>query len=109
MHRIFGKARFLAPLVLAVLLVACGRQAPAPVTYSHRPPPVMQSSSGVGGNQAVVQSMPAPVAVTVAPQTTPDLVAVQPGDTVYALSRRYNRPVRAIIDDNGLQPPYLLQ
>ena len=38
-----------------------------------------------------------------------DAVIVQPGDTVYALSRRYNRPVRAIIEDNNLQPPYALQ
>ena len=110
----FGKARFIAPVVLAGLLVACGKQTPAPVVYSHRPPPVLQSGvmqSGGQGSPAFVQSMPAPAAaaVTVAPQTTPDLVAVQPGDTIYALSRRYNRPVRAIIDDNGLQPPYLLQ
>jgi LysM repeat protein len=39
----------------------------------------------------------------------PGVITVQPGDTVYALSRRYDRPVRAIIDENGLQPPYLLQ
>lgn len=39
----------------------------------------------------------------------PDSVIVQPGETVYALSRRYNRPVRAIIEDNNLQPPYALQ
>jgi murein DD-endopeptidase MepM/ murein hydrolase activator NlpD len=38
-----------------------------------------------------------------------DAVIVQPGDTIYALARRYNRPVRAIIEDNGLQPPYALQ
>lgn len=30
------------------------------------------------------------------------------GDTVYALSRRHRVPVRAIIEANGLQPPYHL-
>ena len=48
---------------------------------------------------------PAPAAGT----SFDDAVIVQPGDTVYALSRRYNRPVRAIIEDNNLQPPYTLQ
>lgn len=104
MHRILGKARFSAPLLLAALLVACGRQEPAPVVYTHR------GSTAAQGSQLAVQSVPAPAAaVTVAPEAAPDTVIVQPGDTVYALSRRHNRPVRAIIDDNGLQPPYLLQ
>ena len=34
---------------------------------------------------------------------------MQAGETVYALSRKYNRPVRSIIEDNNLQPPYTLQ
>lgn len=36
-------------------------------------------------------------------------VIVGRGDTVYALSRRHNVPTRAIIDANGLRPPYLLR
>lgn len=109
MHRMSGKVRFFAPVVLAGLLVACGRQAPAPVVYSHRPPAVVQG--GGQDSQGFVQSVQAPAAtaIAVAPATAPDLVVVQPGDTIYALSRRHNRPVRAIIDDNALQPPYLLQ
>ncbi len=109
MHQKYGKARFLAPAILAGLLAACGRQAPAPVVFSHRPPPVVESRSTAVAPAAAVQPGPAVSDITIAPRTTPDIVAVQPGDTVYALSRRYNRPVRAIIDDNGLQPPYLLQ
>jgi murein DD-endopeptidase MepM/ murein hydrolase activator NlpD len=54
--------------------------------------------------QQPVQAPPAAVA-----PSFDDAVIVQPGDTVYALSRRYNRPVRAIIEDNNLQPPYALQ
>lgn len=54
--------------------------------------------------QPVQQQASAPAA-----SSLDDAVIVQPGDTVYALSRRYNRPVRAIIEDNNLQPPYALQ
>ena len=110
MHRMCGKVRFFAPVILAGLLVACGQQAPAPVVYSHRVQPAVQGG-GLSAGETFVQSMPAPAvaAVAVAPPTAPDTVIVQPGDTIYALSRRHNRPVRAIIDDNALQPPYLLQ
>lgn len=66
---------------------------PSPVT---RPQPVQQQPT----------QAPAPAAIS---SNFDDAVIVQPGDTVYALSRRYNRPVRAIIEDNNLQPPYALQ
>lgn len=85
----------------SLLLAACGSQAPAPVSFGHRSGPLPRA----------VEPGPNPSAATisVAPGTVPETVTVQPGDTVYALSRRYNRPVRSIIDENGLQPPYLLQ
>ncbi len=35
-------------------------------------------------------------------------VEVQPGDTVYAISRRYGLVVREIIEENGLKAPYKL-
>ena len=39
---------------------------------------------------------------------TPDTVTVQKGDTLYNLSRRYNIPIRDIIEINRLTPPYTL-
>ncbi len=36
-------------------------------------------------------------------------IVVRPGDTLYAISRRSNAPVRALIDANNLHPPYALQ
>ncbi len=33
---------------------------------------------------------------------------VQRGDTVFGISRRYGLPLRAVMDANGLQPPYTL-
>jgi murein DD-endopeptidase MepM/ murein hydrolase activator NlpD len=50
-------------------------------------------------------------AVTTAPQPSaphPDKVAVQSGETLYAVSRRYDVPVRSLIEANGLVPPYSL-
>ena len=38
----------------------------------------------------------------------PDHVTVQAGETLYAISRRYGVPVRALIEANGLTPPYAL-
>lgn len=38
----------------------------------------------------------------------PPAVVVQRGDTVYGISRRFGIPMRAIIDSNGLAPPYAL-
>ena len=39
---------------------------------------------------------------------TPETVTVQKGDTLYNISRRYNVPIRDIIETNHLTPPYLL-
>jgi murein DD-endopeptidase MepM/ murein hydrolase activator NlpD len=46
--------------------------------------------------------------VTRAADAVPGTVLVQPGDTLAALARRVDRPMRALIDANGLQPPYRL-
>jgi murein DD-endopeptidase MepM/ murein hydrolase activator NlpD len=35
-------------------------------------------------------------------------IRVQKGETLYAISRRYGVPLRALIDANGLKPPYRL-
>lgn len=37
------------------------------------------------------------------------IVVVRPGDNVYQISQRYGVTPRAIIDANGLRPPYLLR
>jgi murein DD-endopeptidase MepM/ murein hydrolase activator NlpD len=40
---------------------------------------------------------------------TPRAVTVQKGDSVYLIARRYNVPMKALIEANGMQPPYVLQ
>lgn len=39
---------------------------------------------------------------------TPDRVTVQRGDTLYSISKRYNVPLRDLIEANHLTPPYTL-
>ena len=39
---------------------------------------------------------------------TPSSVEVQRGDTLYSLSKKYEVPLRSIIDENGLAAPYTL-
>jgi murein DD-endopeptidase MepM/ murein hydrolase activator NlpD len=38
----------------------------------------------------------------------PDSIIVQPGETLYAVSRRYAVPLRSLIEANNLQPPFAL-
>ena len=38
--------------------------------------------------------------------TAPASVTVRSGDTVYGIARRYRQPLQAVIDVNGLRPPY---
>jgi murein DD-endopeptidase MepM/ murein hydrolase activator NlpD len=76
-------------LMLALLSGCAVRTAPpAPLElHTHAGPPVL--------------SEPVPI-------IHPDRVVVASADTLYGLSRRYGVPMRAIIDANGLQPPYRL-
>jgi murein DD-endopeptidase MepM/ murein hydrolase activator NlpD len=92
-------ARRIAPCVVvaALALVACAEQPPEPVLFP-RP------AAGLPAPAAAAPS--GPPAAAIAPADGG--VEVQAGDTIFALSRRYNLPVRALIDENRLQPPYVL-
>ncbi len=61
-----------------------------------------RSDSPVGGTAS------APVETRI-PAPADGMHTVARGNTVYAVSRIYGVPVRAIIEANGLQPPYLLR
>lgn len=93
-------------VVAAMALSGCGRRiAPAPLDD--------RSSLFFGRGTAVPVARPAterPPASAAAPIfTTGGSASVQPGDTLYGLSRRHNVPIRAIINANSLAPPYTLQ
>jgi murein DD-endopeptidase MepM/ murein hydrolase activator NlpD len=77
-------------VLLVAFLAGCANRTapPAPIElHTHAGPPVL--------------SEPVPV-------VHPDRITVATADTLYGLSRRYGLPIRAIIDANGLQPPYRL-
>jgi murein DD-endopeptidase MepM/ murein hydrolase activator NlpD len=80
-----GVSRAAAGLFLATLVVAgCADHVPAPVRYKATP-----AQSGAFGSGSKI-------------------VFARHGDTVYAIARRTGTSVRAIIDHNGLRPPYHL-
>lgn len=41
--------------------------------------------------------------------SSPDFVTVRKGDTLYSIARRYDVPIRELIETNGLRPPYGLR
>ena len=53
-------------------------------------------------------AVPAPGAPVI-PVPSSGVHRVERGNTVYSISRLYGVPVRAIIENNGLNPPYLLK
>jgi murein DD-endopeptidase MepM/ murein hydrolase activator NlpD len=72
--------RLIAAAALGLALVGCARKAP--------PAPVIQGR--------LVE------AVT----DRPESVVVAPGETLYGIARRWQVPVRTLIEENNLQPPY---
>jgi murein DD-endopeptidase MepM/ murein hydrolase activator NlpD len=80
--------RFALLLVPLLLLAACERRAPpAPLVF---------------GTPA---ARPAPLP---AGAERSDFVVVQAGETLYAVSRRHDVPIRSLIEANNLAPPYNL-
>ncbi len=77
-----------AALLLALLASACVRQLP--------PAPV------VPGNGIDARGQPA------APAPHPDTIVVGAGETLYGVARRYDVPIRSLIEANNLQPPFRL-
>lgn len=51
----------------------------------------------------------APVATGTATETAGGKITVRPGQTLFAVGRETNLPVRALIDANNLEPPYKLR
>jgi murein DD-endopeptidase MepM/ murein hydrolase activator NlpD len=90
MPRSFGL--WIAAFLVASQLGGCARTAP--------PAPVE-----IKGQQTYA---PPPAAAAPLP-SHPDAVVAGRGDTLYGIARQYNIPTRAIIDANGLRPPYALR
>lgn len=111
----------LAALSLAACVVLPPPDRSAPRAAQAKPAPAKPAPAAAAPRAAPV----APVTATAipaepsaassavyAPRPTAGGLAVHVvarGDTVYAVSRRYGVPVRAVIDHNGLRPPYPLK
>lgn len=73
---------------------------------------VLSVAALAGCGNLVAPSMSSPSEVTSAPanpnmgQVVNGAYIVAPGDTLATISSRTNTPIRALIDNNGLQPPY---
>ncbi len=77
-------------VVLALMLAGCVRHGP--------PAPVI---SATGTHQSAADP-----ATPFAAGERPDSIIVQPGETLYGVSRRYGVPLRSLIEANDLQPPF---
>jgi murein DD-endopeptidase MepM/ murein hydrolase activator NlpD len=76
--------RLLAVAALGLALAACARRAP--------PAPVIQGRA----------------AAAAMAEQRPESVVVARGETLYGIARRWQVPVRALIETNNLRPPYAL-
>jgi murein DD-endopeptidase MepM/ murein hydrolase activator NlpD len=85
-----GGATAIAILLLLIAPAGCVRRgSPAPVV------------SAAPGHQQANNT-----ATNIGLAVRPDSIIVQPGETLYAVSRRYAVPLRPLIEANHLQPPY---
>jgi murein DD-endopeptidase MepM/ murein hydrolase activator NlpD len=86
-----GARSTLLMVSLAAALSACGfAEQPAPVSYRAGP---------------ALAPLPPPGTLG---RAHPDSIVVEPGQTLFDVSRLYDIPTRAIIDANRLEPPYRL-
>lgn len=114
--------RFLGIAMLVVGIAGCDEtQRPAPVYYGQPPGYVASVNRPSAPSGYAPPTAPAPVyaprlyspptpVYSAPPPSGPsrDQITIEHGETLYAIARRYQVPLRAIIDANHLDPPYHL-
>ena len=100
--------RFALLAVLALSTAGCGMFYDYSGRRASSPPkkPAAQPVATTPGQPFEV--VPAPGTPSIPPPAS-GIHVVERGNTVYSISRLYGVPVRAIIEGNGLAPPYLLR
>ncbi len=116
----------LAGLLSLSLLAACARTLPAPVVYKDNPPGPTRPAAAPVVEPRTAHTPPSPgfsrdtpprrhaVSSRAAPAATPAseaayrIITVRPRDTLFGLGRRYGTGAAAIVQANGLRPPYRL-
>lgn len=123
-----------AAFFLALLTGACASGSPAPIAYGGREytapasrpeAPTPQASAPAGGTPAVhvsqapdwaegegtplsAYALQPEQAQPFDPANLPRTHRVGPNESLYDIAARYQTPLRALIDQNNLQPPYVL-
>ena len=95
-------------LCLLILLAGCARGPDLPLagTPSDPPPlPRLKPAPPPGFLGGATTGAPQAAALTLA---GPSSYQVAPGDTVFSIARRFGLPVRSLIDENALTPPFIL-
>ncbi len=94
--RLWPPATVLA--IAALALAGCAREGPpAPVSTNGTEPPVRRAAPTTTATPAA-PSRPA--------SSHPGEITAGKGDTLYSISRRYDVPLRSLIDANHLDPPF---
>ena len=128
MMPLFAKTKRAVLIALAVL-ASCTRGGPpapifvlgeqpqavhsAPAAPAKPPPPAPAKNEPPKIEAPMIEPAkvppPAPSDVAKAgPQAHPDQIVVGKGETLYMIARRYDLPVRSILDANHLEPPFTL-
>ncbi|MDB5408116.1 MAG: hypothetical protein JWL84_3028 [Rhodospirillales bacterium] len=119
-----GNVRIASCLALALAAAGCTRAGPpAPVTWRVSPAERAPVRSAPQAPPRVVERQPEQRAVERVPERVVErpsarpaepnaapgaIVVVGPGETLYAVARRTNVPLRSLIEANNLQPPFRL-
>lgn len=90
-------------LAALLLVAACAPGAPAPVEYRSGAPYRPASPPPPRAPAAVPAAIP-----VVEPEPAGGEIVVRPGDTLFGVSERHQVPLRALIEENGLEPPFAL-
>lgn len=90
------RKRYVLPCFMMLSLVACA-QAPAEVVFHPIAKPTRSKTVISSQNTSPPPSDLTPMAI------------VEQGDTLYKIARKYKADIRSLINENYLQPPYLLK
>lgn len=102
-RRLYRPSFLTTAAVFALALAGCGT-APSPAPLDNRTYP----EAGARQSEAAKPAAPKRGASTV-PERSASTVKVRAGEGLYAIAKRAKVPLRAIIDANGLKPPYALK
>ncbi|MBP5856918.1 peptidoglycan DD-metalloendopeptidase family protein [Marivibrio halodurans] len=107
MSRLSAHMRALSLLALLIVsAVACARDDSGPRVRIYQEGQAESGAAGTATSEDTGRVVPGSVPVEISPD---GVHSVTRGQTLYSISRAYNAPLRAMIVENGLEPPYRLE